>query len=56
MDFFSKQLTENPKDWKEHNDFKGNIDPKVLEDFIKEKGKDNIPLIIMTVTNNTAAG
>ncbi|MFH1891538.1 MAG: tryptophanase [Candidatus Zixiibacteriota bacterium] len=36
--------------------FKGNMDIAALEDFIIEKGKEKIPLIIMTITNNTAAG
>jgi len=43
-------------DPKSTHPFKGNMDIAALEDFIIEKGKDNIPLIMMTVTNNTAAG
>ncbi len=35
--------------------FKGNVDITKLENAIKEH-KDNIPFIIMTVTNNTAGG
>ena len=44
------------KDPQSTHPFKGNMDVAALEDFIIEKGKDKIPLIIMTITNNTAAG
>jgi tyrosine phenol-lyase len=37
-------------------DFKGNMDVKKLEEFIKEKGKENIPLCLITVTNNSGGG
>ena len=36
--------------------FKGNIDLEKLETFIKEIGPENIPLGMITVTNNSAAG
>ncbi len=36
--------------------FKGNMDIDKLEDFIKEKGKENIPLCMITVTNNSGGG
>jgi tryptophanase len=36
--------------------FKGNMDLAVLEKTISEKGAVNIPMIIMTVTNNSAGG
>lgn len=36
--------------------FKGNMDVKALEKFIQEKGVANIPLIIITVTNNSGGG
>lgn len=36
--------------------FKGNIDTKSLEQFINEKGAANIPLCIITVTNNSGGG
>ena len=36
--------------------FKGNIDLIALEKFIKEKGASNIPLCIITVTNNSGGG
>lgn len=37
-------------------DFKGDMDVKALEDFIKEKGAENIPLVLITVTNNSGGG
>lgn len=36
--------------------FKGNIDIPALEKFIAEKGAENIPLCIITVTNNSGGG
>jgi tryptophanase len=44
------------KDSNSTHPFKGNMDVEALEDFIIEKGKDKIPLVMMTVTNNTAGG
>ncbi|MFX0029178.1 MAG: tryptophanase, partial [Candidatus Hermodarchaeota archaeon] len=38
------------------NPFKGNMDIRRLEKLIQEKGVDAIPLIYITITNNTAAG
>ncbi len=37
-------------------DFKGNMDTEKLESFIKEKGKENIPLCMITITNNSGGG
>ncbi|MHB1049737.1 MAG: tryptophanase [Bacteroidota bacterium] len=37
-------------------DFKGNMDIVALEAFIKEKGPENIPLCMITVTNNSGGG
>lgn len=37
-------------------DFKGNIDLVALERFIVEKGRENIPLMMLTVTNNAGGG
>ncbi len=36
--------------------FKGNMDVEALKAFIKEKGAANIPLCIITVTNNSGGG
>ncbi|HLG41632.1 MAG TPA: tryptophanase [Chitinophagaceae bacterium] len=36
--------------------FKGNMDVEALKKIIKEKGAASIPLIIMTVTNNSGGG
>ncbi len=36
--------------------FKGNMDVERLENFIREKGAENIGVIVMTITNNTAGG
>lgn len=36
--------------------FKGNMDLEKLEEYIKEKGKDRIPVCMITITNNTGGG
>ncbi len=36
--------------------FKGNIDLKALEQLIVDKGAENIPICILTVTNNSGGG
>lgn len=36
--------------------FKGNLDTDALSQFIKEKGAANIPLCIITITNNSGGG
>ncbi|MFQ6037360.1 MAG: tryptophanase [Candidatus Aminicenantales bacterium] len=36
--------------------FKGNMDVRKLNRFIEEKGREKIPLVMMTITNNSAAG
>lgn len=37
-------------------DFKGDMDVEALEKFIREKGRENIPLVMITVTNNSGGG
>ena len=36
--------------------FKGNMDVIKLEELIKEKGEENIPVCILTITNNSGGG
>jgi tryptophanase len=36
--------------------FKGNMDPEALEALITERGADAIPLVFVTVTNNSGGG
>lgn len=36
--------------------FKGNMDVELLKQFINEKGAENIPLCVLTVTNNSGGG
>ncbi|MBU0757538.1 MAG: tryptophanase [Nanoarchaeota archaeon] len=38
------------------NPFKGDMDVEKLKRFIEEKGADKIPMIYLTITNNTGAG
>ncbi|MFX1278443.1 MAG: tryptophanase [Promethearchaeota archaeon] len=55
--FSTNLLDEFPWDQMDNrNPFKGNMDIKRLEELIQEKGVDAIPLIYITITNNTAAG
>lgn len=37
-------------------DFKGNIDLDALEKFINKVGPENIPLVMLTITNNSGGG
>jgi len=37
-------------------DFKGNMDTRALERFIVERGAQNIPLCMLTITNNSGGG
>lgn len=36
--------------------FKGNMDIEALEAFIKKQGKENVPLVVLTITNNSGGG
>ncbi|MCX8055835.1 MAG: tryptophanase, partial [Ignavibacteria bacterium] len=46
-------LNENGKNTALRDDFKGNIDIDKLEEIIKKYGAENIPLSMITVTNNS---
>lgn len=58
VNFFSANLFEEfPIDEvNSMNPFKGNMDIKSLKQFIEKEGVESIPLIYLTITNNTAAG
>jgi tryptophanase len=58
VNMFSDSLFEefNLDDMDKTNPFKGNMEVTDLEDFLNDRGVDCIPLIYLTVTNNTAAG
>jgi len=43
-------------DMENEHPFKGDMDIEKLEDFIKKVGVKNIPLIMITLTNNTGGG
>ncbi len=49
-------LTETGKHPEIRADFKGNMDVPALEKFIIEKGKENIPACMITITNNSGGG
>lgn len=49
-------LTEVGKQPEVVADFKGNMDVEALERFINERGAENIPLVMITVTNNSGGG
>ncbi|MCF6268771.1 MAG: tryptophanase [Melioribacteraceae bacterium] len=37
-------------------DFKGNMDVDALDNFIKKTGAENIPVVMITITNNSGGG
>lgn len=49
-------VVEEAKDPSHRAPFKGNMDVVKMEKIIKEHGKENVGLIVMTVTNNSAGG
>ena len=49
-------VVEEAKDPTKRSKFKGNMDVKKMEEIIKEKGPENIGMIVMTITNNSAGG
>lgn len=52
----SDLLNEIGKHPEKRADFKGNMDVEKLISFIEEKGVENIPLCMITVTNNSGGG
>jgi len=58
VNLFSVNLFEEfpPDQMNTKNPFKGNMEIEELKSFVQEKGPDNIPIIYITLTNNTAAG
>lgn len=49
-------VVEEAKDPSKRAPFKGNMDVAKMEEVIKEKGPENIGLVVMTITNNSAGG
>ena len=49
-------IVEEAKDPSKRAPFKGNMDVVKLEKIIKEHGAENVALIVMTITNNSAGG
>ena len=43
----------DPKSW---HPFKGNMDTDALEAFIRETGAENVPVVMLTITNNSGGG
>ncbi len=49
-------LVEVGKHPEQKDDFKGNMDVKALDEFIKKTGVENIPVVMITITNNSGGG
>ena len=49
-------VVEEAKDPAHRCTFKGNMDVKKLEAIIKERGPENVGMVVMTITNNSAGG
>lgn len=49
-------VVEEAKDPSKRAPFKGNMDVEKMERMIKEHGPENIGLVVMTITNNSAGG
>jgi len=49
-------LAEEGLDPTRHAPFKGNVDVEKLEGFIQQEGPENVPLGMLTVTNNSGGG
>jgi tyrosine phenol-lyase len=49
-------LTEEGKNPETIADFKGNMDVVRLEEVIQEHGPENVPIVMITVTNNSGGG
>lgn len=49
-------LTEVGKTPSKIANFKGNMDTTALENYIQKRGAENIPMCVMTITNNSGGG
>jgi tryptophanase len=49
-------VCEQAADTENYYDFKGNLDIEKTEDYINKVGVENIAVIVMTITNNSAGG
>ncbi len=49
-------VVEEAKDPAIRAPFKGNMDVKKLEELINELGRENVGVVVMTITNNSAGG